>query len=289
MTNKPSARALLAKAVYVNKTAAEYHADKSALGRSGLWAFHERRRQYAAEYIDHNNPAKLVTKQMDIGSLAHIGLLEPEKFPRQYAIFPSDVLDKKGNETTNDAENFRARHEARGKIVLKQKEFDVVAAMVDSVREKLGSWGWLKVAAKREQVIYWTDPETGIPCKTMVDWLIESSATAFILDFKTTGDANPSAFKYRIEDGGLWLQDAHYSDGVSLKTGKPVEFYFIVCETKFPHVCSIQALEDDDRKAATDSRRKLLTDLAACLKSDDFSEPWEHKIIKHRLKPSSYV
>ncbi len=286
---RSKSRADLANAVYVKQTAAQYHVNKRALGRSGLWTFHERRQQYAAEYLEGTAAAKVVTRQMDIGSLAHMGLLEPERFPKQYAVFPESVLDKKGNETTNAAEEFRLFHERKGLIVLKKKDFLTVSAMVETARDKLASYGWLNVKAKKEQPIYWTDPETGIPCKTMIDWLVESSATAFILDFKTTGDASPPAFKYRIEDGGLWLQDAHYSDGVELKTGKPVEFYFIVCETKGTHATSIQALSAKDRKAATDSRRKLLGDLAECLRTDDFSETWENSIVTHSLKPSCYL
>ncbi len=274
---------------YADITAKQYHSDRTALGRSALWTFHERRRQYCAEYVSNTASAKVVSKAMDIGSLAHLGLLEPEKFPSQYAVFPDSVLDARGGETTNKSKEFRESNEAKGLIVVKQKEFEVVQKMVESVRAKLGPEGWLDVEARREQAIYWIETTTGMLCKCLVDWLIETPGTTFCLDFKTTGDASPSAFKYRIEDGGLWLQDAQYSEGAAAVTGKPVEFYFVVCEVKEPHVTSIQALTDADRQSAAISRRKLMADLSQCLKSGNWKEPWEDTIPRHSLRPSCYA
>lgn len=274
---------------YMEMTPEQYHADFSAIGRSGLWTFHERRKQYLAEYVEHNAPAKNVTRVMDIGSLAHVGLLEPKKFPAQYAVFPESVLDGRGGETTNASKAFRETNEAKGLIVLKRKDFEAVEAMVSSVKSKLGDWGWLDVPAKKEQAIYWTHEKTGLKCKTLIDWLIESKATTFILDVKTTGDASPSAFKYRVEDGGLWLQDAHYSEGAGLVTQKPVEFYFIVVETKFPHACSIQALEDETRQSAVEFRDGLMADLSQCLKTGNWDESWEHDITKIKVRPSCFA
>jgi exodeoxyribonuclease VIII len=274
---------------FANLTSAQYHADKTALGRSALWTFHERRRQYCAEYVSQTASAKVVTKAMDIGSLAHLGLLEPDKFPTQYAVFPDSVLDARGGETTNASKEFREKQEKKGLIVLKQKDFEIVKRMVESVRAKLEPEGWLDVEAKKEQAIYWIEPTTGMLCKCLVDWLIETPGTTFVLDFKTTGDASPSAFKYRIEDGGLWLQDAHYSEGAAAVTGKPVEFYFVVCETKETATTTIQALTDEDRQSAAESRRRLVSDLAQCLKTGNWAEPWENALTRHSLHRSCYA
>ena len=280
---------------FVKLTATQYHADYSAIGRSSLWTFRESRRQYEAEHVTKTAPARKKSKPMDIGTLSHYGLLEPEKFPTQYAVFPADVLAKKdgkpscdGAESTDAARKFREVNERAGKVVLKQADFEIVSQVVESVRSELDWLGWLDVKARREQAIYWTEPKTGLPCKTLLDWLIVAKGTAFVLDFKTTNNADPTAFRYICEDKGYWLQDAHYSEGAGLVTGLPVEFLFIVAETKFPFRCTIVQLSPRDRAAAAEARRGILSNLAGCLKSGDFSEPWEHRVNELALRPSCY-
>ncbi len=274
---------------YVKMTAQAYHADKSAYGRSALWTFHESRQQFEAENILLDAPAKKKSKPMDIGTLCHYGLLEPEKFPSQYAVFPASVLDGRGYETTKAAENFRAEHEAAGRVVLKQADFEIVEQVVESVRWKLGNLGWLGVKARREQAVYWTEPTTGLPCKTLLDWLIETTQTAYVLDFKTSNSADPKAFRYACEDFGYFFQDAHYSEGAGLVTGKPVEFLFVVAETKFPFRTSIQKLSDRDRQAAAENRLRTMAELKSCLRTGEFSEPWENCVSEISLRTSCYA
>ena len=296
-TRKAPSKASVASKLprFVKKTAAEYHADLSAYGRSALWTFWESRRQFEGEHITKDAPPRSKTKRMDIGTLCHYGLLEPEKFPTQYAIFPADVLAKKegkasadGAESTKAAEAFRLVNERAGKVVLKQHEFETVRQVVESVRYKLDSLGWLGVKSRREQAIYWNEPETGLPCKTLLDWLIVTAERAIVIDFKTSASADPKAFKYVCESHGYWLQDAHYSEGAGLVTRLPVEFWFVVAETSYPFRCSVNLLDEADRLTATDTRKKLMRDLAACLKSGDFSEPWEDKPNKLILRPSCF-
>jgi hypothetical protein len=290
-TRKTPSKSSLASKLprYVKKTAAEYHADKTAYGRSALWTFHESRRQFEAEEIYQDAPPREKSKKMDIGTLCHYGLLEPEKFPSQYSVIPAKLLGSNGYENTTAAAKFRAENEAAGKVVLKQADFETVTQVVESVRFKLDSLGWLGVKSRREQAVYWTEPTTGLPCKTLLDWLIVGRELATVIDFKTTGDATPDVFRHRIEDGGLWLQDSHYSEAAALVTGLPVWFLFVVCETKFPFRCSVVRLSDRDRAAAADRRRGIFAELQNCLRTGDFSETWEDRVTELTLRPSCYA
>lgn len=271
-----------------NMTQAEYHSDKTALGRSQLWKFRQRRRQFEAEVIEGTAPVNGKSKEMDAGTLAHAGLLEPEHFASRYAVFPADVLDARGGETTKAAKEFREAHESKGLIVLKEKELEPVRCMVASVTDTLGSRGWLDVPSRREQAIYWADPATGIRCKALLDWLIVTKHTAYVIDFKTTGDASPDAFRFRCEDHGYWLQDAFYSQGAGLVTNLPVEFLFVVVESKFPFACTVQQFTPDDRRQAEESRARLMANLVQCLTTGDFSEPWEGQLCPISLRPYCY-
>jgi hypothetical protein len=263
----------------------QYHADRTAVGKSGLWEFWQRRRMYQARYIIGNAPEKESTDAMDIGTLADAGLLEPERLDDLYAVYPADLLASNGAASTKAAKEWCAEQEAAGKIVLKQKQFDVVQAMVESARKQFSTW--LAQPSERQQSIFWTEPETGIRCKCRPDWMIlpPRSKTAFVFDLKTTQSAHPRAFAKRCEEHGYWMQHAHYSEGVAALTGREVEFYFVVVESKFPYACNVQRFKPEDVAKANAARMQALHDLAGCLATGDFSEPWEQEYVDINLRP----
>lgn len=265
---------------------ADYHRDHSAISKSMLWDFAKRRRVFEAKYVSKTLPDNPPTRSMEIGTLAHAGVLEPKTFSQRYAVYPDECLNKKGDLIPKKAEEFRQTI-TDGRIVVKPSEMETVQAMVRSVTEKLESW--LALESYREQAIYWTEATTGLLCRCLCDWIIIANGQAFVLDLKTTGDAHPAKFAYKCEDYGYQLQDAHYGEGVSTATDLPVEFLFVVCESEFPHVTSIQKLSEKDAAAAVDYRRRLLGDLKACLDSGDFSEPWESDISPINLRPACYA
>lgn len=265
---------------------ADYHADYSAQSKSMLWDFAKRRRIYEAKYISKTLPSSPPTRSMELGTLTHAGVLEPKTFAKRYAVYPPKCLNKKGDLISKQAEAFRETV-ADGRIVVKPSELETVQAMIASITEKLE--GWLALESYREQAIYWTEPTTGILCRCLCDWLIVANGRAFALDLKTTGDAHPARFSYKCEDFGYALQDAHYREGIATATGLPVEFLFVVCESEFPHVTSLQRLSDQDASAAAEYRRRIISDLKTCLQAGEFSEPWETDISELSLRKSCYT
>lgn len=268
--------------------AADYHADKAAVSKSMLSDFRDSHREYFHKHVALDMPSSKSSKRMDIGTLAHVALLEPDRLDQSYAIFPNSVLGKDGRESTNAAADFRDEHEADGRVVLKAHEFEVVKAMRDSVLLKVGHW--LRVDRRIEHAVYWTDPATGLKCRCRPDWLIEGGDTAFIFDFKTTDDARPQAFRKVAENFDYGLQHAHYSDGVHAALGRRIdtEFYFVVVQTCFPWTCVIYELSSRSAIDAEHLRIKLLTELAACQRHNDWSDPWEHDIRPLDLRPFAF-
>ncbi len=265
---------------------ADYHRDYSAQSKSMLWDFAKRRRIYEAKYVSQTLPSCPPTKSMEIGTLTHAGVLEPKTFSQRYAVYPAACLNKKGGLIAKKAEAFQQTI-TDGRIVVKPSELETIQAMVRSITEKLESW--LALESYREQPIYWIEPTTGLLCRCLCDWLIISNGKAFALDLKTTGDAHPAKFSYKCEDYGYHFQDAHYSEGISIATKLPVKFIFVVCESEFPHVTSLQRLSVKDQIAAVDYRRRLLSGLKTCLESGEFADPWESDISEISLRPSCYA
>jgi hypothetical protein len=264
--------------------AAEYHAHP-AISKGKLATFMNRRRLFQAEFIEGRKPERKTTTEMDIGTLTHLGVLEPERFADAYAVYPADVLGKNGAASTNAAKAWCEAQESAGKIVLKQESLDAVLAMVASVKTTFAPW--LALESKREQSVYWQDPETGLHCRCRPDWLILNNGTAFIFDLKTTSDSSHDGFRRAAEQFSYWLQHAHYSAGVqqALDFEFDPEFYFVVVETQFPHATAIYRMPDPIAERSDLIRRGLLRDMAACFNGGDWSEPWEGVIQPLNLRP----
>lgn len=262
---------------------ADYHADFSHWSRSMLSVFRDRRRRAHAYYIDRDAqaPAKKVTPEMKLGSLVHASLLDPEE-RKLFLEIPENLLSADGGIRTNEAKAWVKGHEANGVAALKKDDFAKCEKMLEAAKKKLESW--LQLPSRREHAIFWTNPETGIQCRCRPDWLIELDDSAIGFDLKTTGDADPNAFQYRCEED-TWLQRAHYREGIQLATGKPVEWYLVVVESEYPFACQLSRFGDRTCQIAETERLNTLRELEACIRLDDWSEPWEKQINEINLRP----
>lgn len=266
------------KSGFVVETDEEYHASTTWWSKSMLWDFRDRRSVCHQRYVLGTAPDKRSTKTMDIGTLAHAAFLEPDRLDSLYAVYPDSILAKNGAISTNEAKAFRDENEAAGRICLKDKEFLVIRAMLDSVTATIGEW--LTEDAIREQSIYWVDNtfETDVPCRCRPDLLIARSEFSLAVDIKSTADITPAVFRKRFEDMGYWLQDQHYSEGIEVVTGNRPRFLFVVVESEWPFDCAVYELREEDRGTAWAKRRLLVEQVSRCLVSGDWSDDWSSGI-----------
>lgn len=263
-----------------------YHKDFTAVSKSMLRRFAKRRAAYKAEFVDCTRDPPPETDQSKMGTLAHAGLLRPEILEDLYAVYPEDVLSRNGRKGTSAAEEFEAQAAAQGKICLKADQMEDVRAMVASVAHKLKDW--LKLPSIRETPLYWTNPQTGLLCRCLPDWLIIANGVAYCLDLKTTGSAHPDDFARRVDDQLHWLQQVHYTEGIGAVTGLPVQFRFVVVESDFPYVTAIQEIPLSLVEEAASARIKLMRDLKECMGSNVWTEPWENQISPIVLRPGCF-
>lgn len=255
--------------------AAEYFADHGAVSQSMLKVFADRRRLYEGYFVKHTLPEPPDNDPMRKGTALHTALLEPHRFERLIVTFPPSMLAKNGAVSTTEAKAFREEHEAAGHVVLKEADAAKVRAMADSVKRVCAEW--FDLESVRERSIYWTDEVSGLPCKMRLDWLIHGSQLV-LLDLKSTTDVSPDAFRKRIEQNGYWRQNAHYVDGVEEHFGETPLFYFLAVEDSWPFACSLHELEPESARDARNRRNEELSQLARCIETGDFSEPWEQRI-----------
>lgn len=283
LTGKPEAGA-------VDLPSSVYFADYSAVSQSMLKKFADRRRLYEGHYVTGTIPEEPDSDPMRKGTATHTALLEPQRFESIVLTYPAELLAKKngkvsadGAVSTDAAKEFRDKHEAAGHVVLKEKDAVAVRAMADSVRRVCSEW--FDLPSMKERAVYWTDQETGLRLKLRLDWLIQHGSRGTVFDIKTTGNSSPWEFRKRVEQQKYWMQTAHYIEGVKAAFGlSEVEFYFVVVETEPPYTPAVYPLDHPSLCSAFVARRRYLNQLAACLESGDFSEPWEQRLLPLPLR-----
>lgn len=223
---------------------------------------------------DHPEPDK---PAFEIGRLIHVATLEPERFETDYIVEPDfgPQYTKKGELATNPKQTagYKAAYLEwfssipAHVLTVAPEDRELALRCADAIRKHRVAGPLLK-GGKAEQVITWTDGETGIPCKARLDL-----AANFVLDVKSTRQQTVRGFEY---DAGKYLYDgkmAFYEDG-AVAAGR------VPKQNDGPYVIMVQNCEPWDVGAfhvplavlevAREFNRGLIRKYQACVAADYF-------------------
>ncbi len=181
---------------------------------------------------DHVEPG---TEAMNLGSLFHTLVLEPEHMTRRFHIFEGEKRSKVKKEEW-------AKAEGSGKIVVREKATADVVEMVKSVKAHPAAGAFLERmdGTIYERPIYWKEETTGLLCKVKPDIIIHNTQLRILVDLKKTRDASYKGFQKAIGTYLYDMQAAYYLDGAKAGTGKDFDaFCFICCEPEPPYAVSV--------------------------------------------------
>lgn len=225
-----------------------------AISKSGLDLLNQSPRKYKHVILDGNKTE--ATPAMRLGSAFDCLLLEPELFGKRYLVAPDGV--RRGTKAW-DALEF----EANGRELIKGDDLAQLNAMRDAVRahpiaSKLLEGGAAQVS------YFWTDPLTGVACKSRADYV---RPDGIILDIKTTFDAGgmPDAFQRTALNMRYHCQAAFYSDGSEILGESIHAFLFVVVEKEPPHEVAVYSLEPGFLELGRHAYRQDLDRYARCL------------------------
>ena len=242
----------------------QYHAHP-AVGHSGLVRIMRSPAHYQ-EYV--SNPPE-PTPAMQLGAAFHTALLEPERFDQTFVVAPK--FDRRTKEGKAAAEAWEA--ENAGKTALTVDQMAAIEKMVASVRSHVGAANLL-VSGVPEMSGFWTDPDTGIPCKCRPDWVVTMEGRqdwiTAIVDIKTCRDASADGFARAIATLGYDVQAALYQDGIKAVTGRAVPFYFVAVETEPPFAVAAYKASDEVIEIGRAKYRAALQLLKWCRDNDQW-------------------
>ncbi len=170
-----------------------------------------------------NNPPRIATPAMKLGSMIHKWILEPDAFPSSYAL----LEEKRTIEHSLVENNFAWKY------------------LLSNVKNKQGL---------AEQSFWWKHRETGLQCKCRCDYVIDD----MVIDLKTTGEggASPDKFTKTIVNFNYHLAAAHYLQGTGAK-----RFIFVAVEKVFPYSVGIYELSPHFIERGYELQEQALSDI----------------------------
>ncbi len=198
------------------------------------------------------------TPAMEKGTAVHLAVFEPE-------IFEQSVESYEGIRRGKEWEKFKADNP--GSLILKTNDFDAVADIRDALRAHPRVKELLDAKGTGEMGAVWTDAETGILCKGLLDRFCQCWGYSIVLDLKTTTDARPVEFATTVYKLNYHTKAAWYLDGLAAISDVPRRFLWIAVESEGYHGISIYDPSDNMLQKGRQNYRALLTRYADCLKT----------------------
>lgn len=242
-----------------NMPSEEYHAKKDYLSNSMIGHFLKSPAHFQT-YL--RNPPEATAAQ-ELGTLIHACILEPKLISKRYVISPG--FDRR---TKAGKQGYEALVEANpGKIIVTEKEYEVVNRIVESVYSHESASSLLKKGIT-EPSLFWQDSETGVYCKARPDFIVPS--LSIVVDIKTTDDASLAGFQKSISKYAYNRQLAYYTLGARA-CGMSVNKQIIIAVEKVePYAVAVYQLDRISINFGDTKVREALFRYARCLATDSW-------------------
>jgi hypothetical protein len=209
----------------------------------------------------------------NVGNAVHTMALEPLLFEERFHIIPEGIKRDKRTE------KYKAIiEEAEGRKLITFNDHIKIKGMAKSLTRNRKAMALLDAPGKIEPSIIWTDPITGLRCRTRPDLLRDDG---LIVNLKTAASAEPFAFRKAAFDNHYDMGAAMESEGYRQLMGKdPDNYVLLVIEKDEPYIVeaydAFRPWDPDDMSKTTyhDAGafryRVALDKFAECLKSGDW-------------------
>jgi hypothetical protein len=282
--------------VYQDLSNEDYHADRTAVSRSGLWQFRQAPAKYWNHYLNPERRERKDTPDMAFGRAFHTYVLEPHLFDTQYFVPDFEVpkvdekplkrdlveqfggtmgarlyeeakeLELRQKEARDAAINFHAK-KAEGKEIITLDQMAKLKDMRASVMSHPQAPAMITGGAI-EHSLFWEDPHTGVRCKTRPDIWFENMT----VDLKTCKDADERSFIKSVYTYGYSLQSAMNREGIYHTGGNDIKTHAFICvEKEWPHMVAVYYLD----QIALDAAHNLFKNTLESFKESLTNNIWK--------------
>ena len=225
-------------------------------------------RAWLADTEQHDTPALL------FGRALHALVLEPALFAREWARQPDfgDLRTKAGKERRDD---WATSH--RGVATVSADDWERLQAMRDAVMGHPIA-GKLFTGGVSESTAIWTDHDTGLLCKSRMDYYV--AARGLVIDLKSTEDASDDGFARSVAKYRYHVQHAHYASAFQTLGHELRAFLFAAVEKSPPYAVAVHCIDADAEARGMQLRSRDMATLNRCLQTDTWPgyEPTIHTL-----------
>ena len=247
------------------------------------WSMLSHMRKSPAHYQHALAHDRKETSALRTGSALHTLVFEPETFGDRFTTYlPSKT---KGEGARKAWEAFQESAQTQGLTILDADEIERAEGMALAVRDK-GREYIAPSKGRAEIPITWTDEETGLLCKSRLDWM---TLNRLVIDLKSTRSTDERAFSAQAWKFGYFHQAMFYAMGVASVSGLGIDevpFLFVAVESEPPYDVALFEPCAETRYAAFEDVRRLLTQLAECQRANKWPGRYEGARL---LKAPAYV
>jgi len=230
---------------------------------------------------------RMDTDALRLGSMAHLAVLEPEKFHERVVISPK--FDRRFKDQKEAAKLFEVQN--IGKEIVDRQMFDTISAIHESLADHPAASKLLKLCQNREHSLVWND-RAGTLCKARPD--LYSLEHGICCDLKTIkhGGGNPEEFIRNSVTSGRFYhwQAAFYLRGFMHLEMPITTWIWIVVETEEPYAVSCVKASQDILEYGRQEITPHIEEYAECARtgnwpaySDRIEEPATPQWILDRL------
>lgn len=222
----------------------EYHS-YPAVGRTALMVLIDHTPAHYLHALENPSPE---TPAKILGAAIHQACLEPKLFKEKMIVKPVfEGYTLKGELTTNEnckevkEKSAQWHMENHGKTILTLEQFTNIGGMLRAISShsraaKLISDG------HAEESLFWTDPESGIQCKSRPDFVREGH---IVVELKSTDNASYRSFQKDIANFGYHIQAAMQLDACDAVFGGNHDTHIIIAvEKEAPYAVNCFQLDD---------------------------------------------
>lgn len=214
-----------------------------------------------------SNPRK-TTSALEFGNAAHVAVLEPERFLKDFALWHGKHPDGKTRPRNGGAwDEFKTLNSAR--TIIRDEDYDEAIAFRDAVREDAVAMRYLAMG-KPEVAMTWQDSVTGVWCVGRVDWITTVDKHPAIVDLKSARDVSDQWFSRDAAKLDYHMQCAYYADGYQAIVGKMPRVVVIAVESAPPYDVVTYIVPEEVLEVGRENYRELLTKFKACTESGEW-------------------
>jgi len=204
-------------------------------------------------HLEHKELFKLEGAQLDLGSLVHKMVLEPDDVLKEFAPEDFEGCDLNKNSKAYKEAKAAWLESVGDRTVVPKDVWEQAQRMADNVKAIAGN---LFQNGQAEESFFVKDDLYGITRKCRPDYYREDIGV--VIDLKTTKDGSAYGFGKSIYDYRYHRQAAWYLSTLQMAGKKVDKFLFVTVETSKPYMVAVWEIDLPSIEAGRANYEKLL-------------------------------